>query len=140
VLIFNYIKEYKVANRIFVSYNFNDREMSRSIKSFTQSYGGPVRGNFIFVENDVSAYGDAAIDNEIKNVMSGCDSAFFVVGNNNHNSPWINREVVLAMSKGLKIVVSSFPNSNGGVPNQLRKIPHTEVKWKPSDIANELNK
>ncbi|ATC95050.1 TIR domain-containing protein [Pseudoalteromonas tunicata] len=129
-----------MANRIFVSYNFNDREMSRSIKSFTQSYGGPVRGNFIFVENDVSAYGDAAIDNEIKNVMSGCDSAFFVVGNNNHNSPWINREVVLAMSKGLKIVVSSFPNSNGGVPNQLRKIPHTEVKWKPSDIANELNK
>jgi len=140
VLLFNYIKEYKVANRIFVSYNFNDREIGRSIKNFTQSYGGPVRGNFIFVENDVSAYGDDAIDDEIKSVMSGCDSAFFVVGNDNHNSPWINREAVLAMSKGLKIVVSSFPNANGGVPNQLRQIPHTEVKWQPSNIAKELNK
>jgi len=137
---FNYIKEYKVANRIFVSYNFNDREISRSIKSFAQSLGGPVRGNFLFVENDVSAYGDIAIDKEIKGVMSGCDSAFFVIGNNNHNSPWINREVVIAMSKGLKIVISRFPNTNGGVPNQLRNIPYTEVQWRPSNIAKALNK
>ena len=129
-----------MANRIFVSYNFNDREISRSINSFTQSHGGPVRGNFIFVKNDVSAYGETAIDKEIKEVMSGCDSAFFVIGNNNHNSPWINREAVLAMSKGLKIVVSSFPNTNGGVPSVLRDIPYTEVKWTPSNIAQELNK
>lgn len=129
-----------MANRIFVSYNFNDREISRSIKGFTQSHGGPVRGNFIFVENDVSAYGDTAIDKEIKEVMSGCDSAFFVIGNNNHNSPWINREAALAISKGLKIVVSSFPNTNGGVPSALRSLPYTEVNWTPSNIANELNK
>lgn len=129
-----------MANRIFVSYNFNDREISRSIKSFTQSRGGPVRGDFFFVENDVSIYGDMAIDKEIKEVMSGCDSAFFVIGNNNHNSPWINREAVIAMSKGLKIVISRLPNTNGGVPNQLRNIPYTEVQWIPSDIANELNK
>tara|TARA_R110001583_G_scaffold107040_2_gene255578 strand:+ start:2544 stop:2933 length:390 start_codon:yes stop_codon:yes gene_type:complete len=129
-----------VANRIFVSYNFNDREISRSIKSFTQAHGGPVRGNFFFVENDVSAYGDMAINKEIKEVMSSCDSAFFVIGNNNHNSPWINREVDLAMSKGLKIVISRFPNTNGGIPSQLRSIPHTEVQWTPSNIANELNK
>jgi len=129
-----------LANRIFVSYNFNDREISRSINSFTQSHGGPVRGNFIFVQNDVSAYGEAAIDKEIKEVMSGCDSALFVIGNNNHNSPWINREAALAMSKGLKVVVSNFPNANGGVPSVLRNIPYAEVKWTPSDIAKELNK
>lgn len=129
-----------MANRIFVSYNFNDREISRSINSFTQLHGGPVRGNFIFVENDVSGYGDHAIDKEIKDVMTGCVSAFFIVGDNNHNSPWINREVVLAMSKGLKIVISRFPNSNGGVPSQLRNIPYTEVQWTASNIAKELNK
>ena len=129
-----------MANRIFVSYNFNDREISRSINSFTQLHGGPVRGNFIFVENDVSAYGDHVIDKEIKEVMTGCDSAFFIVGDNNHNSPWINREADLAISKGLKIVVSKFPNTNGGVPHQLRQIPHTEVKWIPADIAKALNK
>ena len=140
VLFLNYVKEYTVANRIFVSYNFNDREISRSIKNFSQSYGGPVRGDFIFVENDVSAYGDIAIDKEIKDVMSRCDSAFFVVGDNNHNSPWINREAVLAMSMGLKIVVSVFPNAYGGVPNKLKQIRHTEVKWIPSNIAKELNR
>ncbi|WP_432454695.1 TIR domain-containing protein [Agarivorans sp. QJM3NY_29] len=129
-----------MANRIFVSYNFNDREISRSINSFTQSHGGPVRGSFVFVENDVSAYGDHAIDKEIKDVMTGCDSALFIVGDNNHNSPWINREAVLAMSKGLKTVVSRFPNTNGGMPLQLRKTPHTEVKWSPFNIAKELNK
>ncbi|MDY0250038.1 MAG: TIR domain-containing protein [Pseudomonas sp.] len=129
-----------MSNRIFVSYNFNDREISRSISSFTQLHGGPVRGSFTFVKNDVSAYGDTAIDKEIKEVMSGCDSAFFVIGNNSHNSPWINREAVLAMSKGLKIVVSIFPNTNGGVPSALRNIPYTEVKWTPSNIAQELNK
>ncbi|WDD97411.1 TIR domain-containing protein [Thalassomonas actiniarum] len=129
-----------MTNRIFVSYNFNDREISHSIKNFMQSHGGPVRGSFIFVENDVSAHGDTAIDKEIKDVMSGCDSAFFVVGDNNHNSPWINREADLAVSKGLKIVVTNLPNTYGGVPNLLRQIPHTKVKWKGSDIAEELNK
>ncbi len=129
-----------MANQIFVSYNFNDREISRSIQSFTRLHGGPVRGNFLFVENDVSTYGEAAIDKEIKEVMSGCDAAFFVIGNNNHNSPWINREAVLAMSKGLKIVISRLPNTNGGVPSQLRNIPYTEVQWTASNIAKELNK
>lgn len=128
-----------MSNRIFVSYNFNDREISRSINSFTQSQGGLVRGNFIFVKNDVSAYGDAAIDKEIKEVMSGCDSAFFVIGDNSHNSPWINREVDLAISKGLKIVVSNFPNTSGGVPNKLKHVPHTKVAWSPLDIARALN-
>ena len=128
-----------MVNRIFVSYNFNDREISRSINNFTQSHGGPVRGNFVFVKNDVSAYGDSAIDKEINEVMSGCDSAFFVIGNNSHNSPWINREAALAISKGLKIVVSSFPKTNGGIPSKLRNTPYTEVKWTHSEIAKELN-
>ena len=55
-----------MARKVFISYNFNDKQLVHSIKSFFQPYGGTVQGKPVFVTDNVSKDGDKAIDNEIK--------------------------------------------------------------------------
>jgi len=125
--------------KIFVSYNFNDRNTSHSIKGMSKYYSGPVNGRFIFVENDVSKEGDSAIDREIKNTMFDCDIALFLVGSESHNSPWIEREVELATSKNLPIIVMQQPNVKGGIPNSLKNRCYTESSWNAHALSQLVN-
>lgn len=116
---------------IFVSYNFNDREMAHSIRSWSVEYGGSVNARFHFV-NNVSQDGDLAIDREINTTMNNCDTVLFIVGNNSHNSPWINREAELANSKNLKKIV--MRKSNAGVPYSLGS-NYGECAWGGNALA-----
>lgn len=115
--------------KIFVSYNFKDRNTSFSISGMSKENSGPVNGTFVFVENDVSRDGDFAIDREIKDTMLNCDVALFLVGDISHNSPWIEREVELAISKSLQIIVMQQPNTSGGVPNLLKNHNYQKCPW-----------
>ena len=126
--------------KTFISYAFDDKEVVHSGNSFTQPHGGQIQGKFLRVQRFVADQGTKAIDNEIKRVIDQCDAALFVVGNNNHNSPWIKREVELATSKGLKIVVSRIPGTTGAIPNALLTQRVTEVSYTPDAIAAELAK
>jgi len=127
---------------VFISYNFrDDKESARGIRNFFQPYG-PCHGRPRFVENDVSARGDDAIDAEIRRAMSGCAAAVFVCGDNTHNSPWINREAKLAISGSLGIVALRAPRTTGGIPNELRALttPPPLVDWGPEPLCGELNR
>ncbi len=125
--------------KIFVSYNFKDRSISHSIKGMSKGNSGPVNGRFIFVENDVSGDGDYAIDREIKNTMDSCDVALFLVGNEIHNSPWINREVEIATSKNIPIIVMRQPRASGGVPNSLKNRNYKECSWGAHSLSKLVN-
>jgi len=127
-----------MANNIFVSYNFTNREVAFTVKSFSQNCSQNVQGRFVFVEKNVSAEGKEAIDREILRTMKECNAALFIIGNDNHNSPWINREVEIAITKGLKTVVTQLPETNGGLPPMLKN--YKLVNWTPKAIADEFNR
>lgn len=129
-----------MARKIFVSYNFKDKEVSHSVKAFLQKHGGKIDGEFVFVTTDVSSEGDAAIDREIRLVQSGCDAALFLIGNNSHNSPWINREAQLAKSNNLCIVLTRLPGSSGGRPYELYNSNYPEAEWTEDNLAHYLNR
>jgi len=122
--------------KIFVSYNFKDRSTSYNIKAMSKENSGLVNGTFVFVENDVSGKGNSAIDREIRNTMLNCDIALFLVGDISHNSPWIEREVELATSKGLKIIVMQLPNTYGGAPNSLINRSYPKCDWEESALSD----
>ncbi len=128
-----------MSTRIFVSYNFNDREIAHTVRNFSQTFGGKVDGTFALVENNVSASGERAIDDEIRRIMQGCDAALFIVGNNNHNSPWILREAELAISMNLHLVLTRIPESTGAIPPILSRMSLPVAKWEVQDIADRLN-
>lgn len=121
--------------KIFVSYNFNDRSISHNVKGMSIDNNGPVNGRFVFVEGDVTSNGVAAIDEKIRKTMQNCDVALFLVGNNNHNSPWIEREVELATSKGLPILVMKLPDATGGAPQSLKNRRYKDCSWGANNLA-----
>ena len=126
-----------MATKTFISYNFNDREIAHSVRSMFQNNGGPINGHCVFVSG--SSTPSYEIDNNINATMSGCDAALFIVGDNNHNSPWINREAELAISKNLPIVITQLPGTYGGTPHALAG-NGVYANFSGSAIAQELNR
>lgn len=104
-----------------------------------QPDGGPIVGKPIWVTTDLSDEGDEAIKSEIRSVMDGCKIALFVIGQNVHNSPWVNYELAYAMSP-LRIPCFGIINPHilFGPPNIFRNIEI--LNWKPREIAQVLNK
>ena len=124
---------------VFVSYNFRDHASARSVKTFFQAQGGRCQGTPVFVEGDFTPLGDEAIDQAIIRVIDGCVAVLFVIGNDNHNSPWIDREAELAISRNMSLVAVRLPETTGGLPNRLagRSIPF--VEWGHNALCDALN-
>lgn len=125
--------------KTFTSYNYSDAEIARTTRSNFNNNGGPIQGKSVSLEENMTDGGHRAIDNAIKEKMSQCDSALFVVGDNSHNSPWIEREAELAVSKGIPITVTQLPGTTGGIPNALKNIPHERANFSSTDLAKKIN-
>lgn len=131
--------------RIFIAYNFTeDRERAHNIRQLFQPEGR-CDGVPVFVPKVVPAdpaRRDAAIDEAIRRVMQGCRAVLFVIGDGVHNSPWINREAKLAVSRALPMVAIRVPGTTGGLPNELRSLgrPIPIVGWSSAALAAELNR
>ena len=121
--------------KIFVSYNFNDKSVSHSIKAMSIENNGPINALFVFVEGDSTCNESNAIDLKIRSTIQNCNMALFLIGNNNHNSPWIEREVQLAISKSLPILVMKLPDTTGGIPNSLKNKNYKECQCGGHNLA-----
>lgn len=124
-----------MAKHIFVSYNFNDREVSRSVKELIGNQN--LDGEIVVVENDVSYNGETAVDWEIEHTMESCDCALFVIGDNVRNSPWIEREAAHAMAKNIPVLTTRLPGTECQCPSQLNGTQ--AVNWDSKALAETLN-
>jgi len=125
-----------MAKNIFVSYNFNDRQVTAKVKDMIKQE--QLDGQCIFVENDVSYNGQTAIDWEIEQTMENCDAALFVIGDNPRNSPWIEREAQAAISKNIPVMSTQLPGMKGNTPSAL--IDSTLVSWDEELLTSTLNR
>ena len=132
-------REGVMSKKIFVSYNVNDKQLGESIKGWNQHNDGVVKGQFIAIEERVSHLGAEVIDHEIRNVMEDCDSVLFLIGNHDHSSPWIDREVELVISHNINCVAMRIPGSTGVLPWKLRGINCTLFRWWAPEVAHYLN-
>jgi hypothetical protein len=84
--------------------------------------------------NDVSTGGDAEIQREIQSVMTPCSGMVVVIGDDTHNSPWINYEVGYATSQRIPTVAVQHPQSRGVPPNNYRGMK--VVGWNSQELAD----
>ncbi|WCN12767.1 hypothetical protein GV054_06920 [Marinomonas mediterranea] len=124
-------------NKIFVSLNYGDKEIVKTITGMSSIYNGPVKREFVFVEGISTSWHE--IEKKIKEALSQCSEVLFVVGDNNHNSPWIEREAQLALSQEKKIFLTRLPDTYGGIPKTLPKDKYEEIRWSGNHLANKLN-
>ena len=124
---------------VFISYKFSDRELAHSIDSFFQPQGGQCQGKAAFVKNDVADQGSAAIEREIQEVMRGCVAVLFIVGDDSHNSPWIEYEAKLARSWEKPMFAVRHPGAAGGPPNEIRNEISAVLQWSQNVLCDALN-
>jgi hypothetical protein len=125
-----------MAKNIFVSYNFNDREVAKSVSEMIQREN--LKGQIVVVENDVSYNGATAIDWEIEHTMKKCDAALFVIGDNPRNSPWIEKEAAHAIAKDIPVLTTKLPNVTGETPSALTD--STFINWDAKTLTDSLNR
>ena len=124
-----------MAKHIFVSCNFKDREVSRSVKELIEQQN--LEGQIVFVE-DVSHNGETAVDWEIEHTLERCDAALFVIGDNVRNSPWIEREAAHVLAKDIPVVAARLPGMELKCPSQLAD--KTMLTFDAGVIAENLNR
>jgi hypothetical protein len=133
-----------MSRNIFISYKFGDAELVRTLRSWFQPHG-ECQGTPIFVDSAIPT-GEPSevtkkIDEKILKAMQDCVAAVFVVGDDNHNSPWINREAQIAIGLPLEILAMQAKDSTGGLPNELARL-NREIdllKWGASNLCPALN-
>lgn len=128
-----------MAKSIFVSHNFNDKQVSKAVQGVMAEHREDINGKVVFVENDVSYNGATAINWEIEHTMEDCDAALFVLGENHHNSPWLNRECEHAIKKNIPILITSLPGEDFHKPASLNDDNCTVLNWDSGELYNCMN-
>jgi hypothetical protein len=129
-----------MAKSIFVSYNFNDREVCCAVKGMMMEHVNDIHGKVVFVENDVSYNGDTAVNWEIEHVMEECDAALFVLGEAYHSSPWFDKEIEHAKNKHIPIMATVLPGEDVVVPESLMSENCTMLNWNSEELCICMNK
>ncbi|HEX2206780.1 MAG TPA: TIR domain-containing protein [Longimicrobium sp.] len=129
---------------IFISYRFKDRNIAHNVETFFQTQGGTCDGKPKYVEQNLSSEDSGVIEAEIRRVMDQCMGVLLVVGDDNHNSTWIDYEVAHADGSRLPIVAVRLPGYTGGVPqrvqNRVRAQEIPFVAWEQTALCTALNK
>ena len=88
----------------------------------------------IYVSND----GDAVIDWEIEQTMSGCDAALFVLGDNPRNSRWLSQEAAQCGARTLPTIASQLPELAMNTLSKLTDGERDTVNWDEQTLARTL--
>ena len=126
-----------MARSIFVSYNFNDGKSAIALPTVQKNFLQLACGKFLFVSDEVSQRGNAAVEEEIRRLLEGCDAAIFLIGD---NSPLIEREAELAIARGLPILGARIKGSIATIPARLRYWKrYRETDLRPGPLDEALN-
>jgi MTH538 TIR-like domain (DUF1863) len=129
-----------MSREIFISYNYADKALVHQITDFFQPAGGLCQGRAIFVVPSVERLTTDEIDKLVMETMKTCQIALFVIGDNSHKRPWVDREVELAQSRGLPRGAVQLPDTSGGLPAGLAREGITPLKWNQKDLCAALNR
>ncbi|NJL72689.1 MAG: hypothetical protein HC888_14535 [Candidatus Competibacteraceae bacterium] len=105
--------------RVFISYRFGDRQIAHAVNGLFQKHGGRLPGSPVRVEDNLDKFDDTTIRSRISAEIERCDSALFLIGDDNHNSQWIMYEAETTIRIGLPRFVMRIPGKKGQSPPQL---------------------
>ncbi|HEX6041068.1 TIR domain-containing protein [Longimicrobium sp.] len=126
-----------MAKRIFLSHSFVDRALLNDLLQFFQARGGPVMATPTYMRTDLGEAGPERIRQAIREQMQGCAGVLLLVGDEAHNSRWIQYEMGVANELRIPKYRLQHPARTGGPP-----VAHAgmhEIPWSPREVAAVLN-
>lgn len=107
---------------IFISYVYEDKNYRDNVERWsTRELIGPNRVT-IAESADLRQGGERAIERHLKPKIRGAATVLCLVGNNTHNSEWVQYELDVATSLGKKIVLARIPGTSGAAPHRHRHL------------------
>ena len=122
-----------MSKRIFISFNYSERNYRDNLLGLFQANDGPVQATPVYVKQDVAAQGDDAVKAEIRRCMDGCRGLLVVVGDVAHNSPWIDHELGKANELKIPKAAVLHPDASGGLPTNHKGM--AVAPWNRDAIA-----
>ncbi len=107
---------------IFISYVYEDKPARDNVERwFEQGKVGPNRVT-IAEFTDFRQHGERAIETHLKPRIRGAAAVLCLVGQNTHNSEWVQYELSVASSLGKSIVLARIPGTTGAPPSHHRHL------------------
>lgn len=122
-----------MAKRVFLSFSFAEIGLLKDLLQFFQTHGGPVQATPAFMTEDLSSFGEERIKTGIREQMEGCVGLVILVGDQAHNSRWIQYEAGVANELRIPKFGIRHPSRRGGFPNAHRGM--TEIEWSREELA-----
>jgi hypothetical protein len=127
-----------MAKRVFLSFSFTaDKGPLNDLLQFFQFKGGPVEATPAFMTEDLSAFGEEHIKAAIRQQMTGCVALLVLVGDEAHNSRWIQYEAGVANELGIPKYGMRHPARRGGFPNA--HVGMKEIAWSGTELAKVVS-
>ncbi|HEX8831279.1 MAG TPA: TIR domain-containing protein [Longimicrobium sp.] len=126
-----------MAKRVFISFRWHEKGWRNDLLRFFQAYGGPVQATPASMNQDMSDRGEDKIKEAIRQQMDGCDAVIVVVGDDVHNSPWIEWEGGVANELKIRKFGMRHPAAKGGFPNAHAGMQ--EIPWDPAEMARIID-
>ncbi|MBA7578101.1 hypothetical protein ES708_19957 [subsurface metagenome] len=123
---------------IFISYRETERDYREGFEGTLQNPNSELRGIPISSRNDVRAKGERAVKNYIKEKIDESNLMICLIGNDSHNSNWIDYELDVATSKQIPIIGVRIEGTSGAGPNLFIKRELPILDWNTSIIAKKI--
>jgi len=126
--------------KIFISFRESDRQHREGFEGLLQNPNSSLKAIPISSREDVRHQGELAVKNYIKEMLDESDIMICLIGDDSHNSKWIDYEVDVAISKNIPIIGVRVPNTYGSGPILFKKRDLPLINWNVNEIKREINK
>lgn len=127
-----------MSEKIYVSFNFIDRDVVAMVKPMLAALEQKAEVKWVMVENDVSYNGKTAIAWELEQLMSDCDCALIILGDNPRSSPWLDKEASHAIAREIPVLITQLPDMESVRPAFMERIDCPSVQWQLDSLIEAI--
>lgn len=133
------IKNQKVIKiKLFLSYKWEDKTYVDGFKGMIENPNTDYNHVGISERKNYKQQGESAIRRYLRGLIGEADALVCLIGDNTHNSKWIDYELSVANSQQKKIIPVRIKGTTGGLPQLLKG--QEEVRWNSREINNALSR
>jgi hypothetical protein len=125
-----------MAKRVFISFRWAEKGWRNDLLQFFQENGGPIQASPAYMTQDLSGWEEEQIKAAIRQQMKDCVVLLVLVGDDVHNSPWIEWEGGVANELKIPKFGTRHPDARGGFPNAHRGM--REIDWDGDALARAI--
>ena len=126
--------------RIFISFREIDRQNREAFEGILKNPNSPLKGIPVSSREDVRNQGEKSVKNYIKKLIDESDCMIVLIGNDSHNSKWIDYEMDVATSKKKPLLGIRIPSTTGAGPELFRRRLFIPVDWDANIIKESLDR